>query len=113
LAGGRVGDRIGGVDHGFAGEVRRARGFQRVKRHRTFDRQHHDFAELRGVGKAAGLCSLVLGDKVLELCGIARAERDLVAMLEKTAGERFGHVAGSQNADFHARPSVRYIPRLT
>ena len=53
------------------------------------------FAELGGVGKAAGLRALMLRDEVLELAGIARAEHDLMPMLDKAAGQRFGHVARS------------------
>jgi hypothetical protein len=37
----------------------------------------------------------MLGDEVLELAGIARAENDLVPVLDESAGEGFGHIARS------------------
>ena len=112
VGGRRVRDRIGGVDDRLTGHVGRAGRLERVKRPGAFDRKHHEFAELRGIGKAAGLCGFILRDEVLQLAGVADAEHDLMPMLEKSAGQSFGHVARSENPDFHlCPPTWRSYPR--
>ena len=91
----RFGDGVGGIDHRLAGQVGRARRLERFKRGSALDREHDKFAKLRGVGGAAGKCTVILREEIGKLSGIARTEHHLVSMLEEAAGQSFGHVARS------------------
>src|SRR5262249_18107252 len=88
----------------LAGKVRGARGLERVERHIALHRQHDKLAELGRVGEASSRRPPMLRQKILQLAGIARAERDLMAVFDKPGGERLGYIAGSQNPHFHIVP---------
>ena len=97
----------------LAGKVRSTRGLERVERHRAFHRQHDDPAEFGRIGEASGVRPLMLRQKILQFDGIARAERDLMAVFDKPGGERLGHIARSQDADFHIVLPAARPHRLT
>ena len=91
----RIGNRVGRVDHRLAGKVRRAGGLERIERHAAFHRQHDELAELGRVGEACGLRAFMLRQEILQLAGVARAERDLMPVFDKSGGERLRHIARS------------------
>ena len=85
----RIGDRVRGVDDGLAGEIGDAGRLQRGFGRCPFGRQHDDLAELRRVLERADLRFPVrLGLQLLALAGRVGADRDVVAVLDETVGER-------------------------
>ena len=92
---------IGRVDDGLSRQIRGAGGTQRVGRRGAFDRQDDQLGEFGRLRKATDTGLGILRRPIRELGRRARAEHDLVAMLEKTAGQRLRHVTRSQNSDFH------------
>ena len=104
-------DRIAGVDHRLAGEVRRAGEAQRVKRDGAADRQNDDLAERRRLGEAHDLRRGILRLPVGEFGGLARAERNLMAVLEKACAERRRDDARTDDAYFHeGAPEIAEFP---
>lgn len=67
VGGRRVRNRIGGVDDRLARHIGRTGGLERVERHGAFDRKHHEFAELRSIGKTAGLRGFIFATKSFSL----------------------------------------------
>jgi len=61
----RVGDRVLCIDDRLAHHVRHTGRPQRVGRRSALDRQHHQLAEIRGIGEAANSVDAVLTTPVL------------------------------------------------
>ena len=105
------------VDHRLALQRLRADELQQLGRHLPRDRQHDDIAEGRRVGEGLDGQARMLRGKLLELRRLARADRDLMAMLPKPRRQRLSDHARPDHANLHVvlrqahPPTVRLSSR--